>query len=133
MTHVHVGLVVPGLDVEEDGGLGDHLRLLGLLLVVGLQPLLGDPLLLLVILLLVAAEQIHVVIVVLGSGGRSATHVRGGVFLRLGELLHTGGEGLDVVVPPEGVGRVLGGPGQSLKHGGVSLTGDIPAQQTCLC
>merc|ERR1719442_299901 len=90
------------------------------------MPLLGDPLLLLVILLLVAAEQIHVVIVVLGSGGRSATHVRGGVLLRLGELLHAGGEGLDVVVPPEGVGRVLGGPGQSLKHGGVSLTGNIP-------
>ena len=47
MTHVHVGLVVPGLDVEEDGGLGNNLGLLGLLLVVCLQSLLGDPLLLL--------------------------------------------------------------------------------------
>ena len=70
MTHVHVGLVVPGLDVEEDGGLGDHLRLLGLLLVVGLKPLLGDSLLLLVILLLVGSEQVDIIIVIIrGRGG----------------------------------------------------------------
>ena len=35
---VHIGLVVPGFDVEEHGGLGDHLRLLGLLRGVGGQP-----------------------------------------------------------------------------------------------
>merc|ERR1712107_638732 len=42
-----VCLVVPGFDIEENRGLGDDLRLLGLLLMVSLQPLLRDPLLLL--------------------------------------------------------------------------------------
>ena len=54
---VHVCLVVPGLDVQEDGGLGDEGWLLGLLLVVGLQPLLRDPLLLLTLLFVGAAKN----------------------------------------------------------------------------
>ena len=93
MTHVHVGLVVPGLDVEEDGGLGDHLRLLGLLLVVGLQPLLGDPLLLLVVLLLVRPKQIHVVVVLLcrSRGGLGSRSGAGGSV----KFVHSGLQGED--------------------------------------
>ena len=52
---VHVSLVVPRLDVEEDGGLGDEGGLLGLLLVIRLQPLLRDSLLLLTLLFVRAA------------------------------------------------------------------------------
>merc|ERR1712209_263578 len=39
---IHVSLVVPWLHVEEDRCLGDHLGLLGFLLMVGLESLLGD-------------------------------------------------------------------------------------------
>ena len=132
MTHVHVGLVVPGLDVEEDGGLGDHLRLLGLLLVVGLQPLLGDSLLLLVVLLVIRPEKIHIIIVIVLTGRGSATtaHIGRGVLAGLGELVHAGREGLDVVVPSQGVRSVgLGGSGQGLVHSGVGLAGDKPTDE----
>ena len=69
---VHVGLVVPGLDVQKDGGLGDEGGLLGLLLVVGLQPLLPDPDLLRILLLVgVGAEEVDVIVVVVIGGGGS--------------------------------------------------------------
>ena len=65
---LHVGFVVPRLDVEQDRRLGDDGRLLGLLGGVGGYPL-GLDALLLGLVLVVRAEQVHV-IVVIGGGGR---------------------------------------------------------------
>merc|ERR1719204_889844 len=91
--------VVPWLDVEEDGGLGDHLGLLGLLLVVGLQPLFGDPLLLLVVLFIIRPEEIHIIIIILCRSG-SGLGSRGFSFTTV-KLVNTSlqgeDEGLEVV------------------------------------
>lgn len=90
---VHVRLVVPGLDVQEDGGLGNEGGLLGLLLVVGLQPLLPDPDLLRVLLLVgIGAEEVDVIVfVVIGRGGGS----RGGGLATLLERSNAVLEGED--------------------------------------
>merc|ERR1719219_1515153 len=87
-THIHVGLVIPRLHIEEDRGFRDHFGLLGLLLVVGLQPLLSDPLLLLVIGLLVRPEEVDVIVLLLcGSWGGLGSRGRGGTSF---EFVHSG-------------------------------------------
>ena len=60
-------------DIEENRGLGDDLRLLGLLLMVSLQPLLRDPLLLLAFLLIGASKEVDVIVFLLSRSrlGRS--------------------------------------------------------------
>ena len=50
------------LDIKENRRLGDDLRLLGLLLMVSLQPLLRDPLLLLAFLLIGASKEVDVIV-----------------------------------------------------------------------
>merc|ERR1740129_330701 len=60
-----VSLVVPGLDVKEDRGLGDDLCLFGLLLMISFQPLLSDPLLLLTLLLVRASKEVNIVVLLL--------------------------------------------------------------------
>ena len=49
--------IAPHLDIKQDRGFGDDGGLLGLLLMVRLQPLLSDPLLLLGLLLVTATCQ----------------------------------------------------------------------------
>merc|ERR1719178_127147 len=103
-------LVILGLHVKEYIGLCDHLRLFGFLGMVCRETLLSDPLLLLVILLFITPEQVHVIVIITGSScPRTPSSVGGGIFGRLWELLHAGGEGLDMIVPSERVGSVLGG------------------------
>merc|ERR1712062_411655 len=117
-----------GFHIEEDGGLGNHFGFLGLLLVVSLQPLLSNSLLLLIIRLLIRPEEVHIIIVILLLGrGTASTHIGRGVLAGLGELVHAGSEGLDVVVPSQRV-RSLGfrSSGQSLEDGGVRLAGYKP-------
>merc|ERR1719516_955317 len=98
-------LIIPRLHVEENRGLGNHLGFLGFLLVISLKTLFGDPLLFLVVFFVIRAEQINIIVVILsGSSSWSCTSniALGG----LGKLLHSSSEGLDVVVPPEGVGEL---------------------------
>lgn len=76
----HVGLIIPGLDVQDDGGLGDDNRLLGLLgLVLGKAGGLGG-FSLGVLLLVFRAEEVEVV-VLLGRGSRGSRAVLGGSLL----------------------------------------------------
>lgn len=101
------GVHLPGLDVEDNGGLGDVHLALGSL---GGELLLGPPLDLgqvLRVVLVVGAEEVEVVVVVTtlgsgGGGGRLLGSLAGG---EGGPLLL--GEGLDVVEPAAEV-RELG-------------------------
>ena len=72
------------LDIKENRGLGDDLRLLGLLLMVGLQPLLRDPLLLLAFLLIGASKEVDVIVFLLSrsrlGGSRLGRSRLGGWF-----------------------------------------------------
>ena len=72
------------LDIKENRGLGDDLRLLGLLLMVGLQPLLRDPLLLLAFLLIGASKEVDVIVFLLSrsrlDGSRLGRSRLGGWF-----------------------------------------------------
>ena len=72
------------LDIKENRGLGDDLRLLGLLLMVSLQPLLRDPLLLLAFLLIGASKEVDVIVFLLSrsrlGGSRLGRSRLGGWF-----------------------------------------------------
>merc|ERR1719245_2229923 len=91
---------------------------------VSFQALLGNPLLFLIILFIVRAKEINIIIVVISSGGRCSTT---DIALRsFGELLHASAEGLDVIVPPKGMGVLrCRSFAQSLVHLGISLRRDI--------
>ena len=66
---VHVSLIVPGLVVEEHGGLGNDSGLLGLLGMVCSEALLSDPLGLRGLLfLIVGSKQVDIVVVIFGRG-----------------------------------------------------------------
>ena len=56
------------LDIKENGGLGDDCRLFGLLLMISLQPLLGDSLLLLTLFLIRASKEVNIVVLLLSRG-----------------------------------------------------------------
>merc|ERR1719365_62110 len=62
---VVVRLVIPWLDIKEDGCLSDDPRLLRFLLMIGLQPLLSDPLLLLTLLLVRASKEVDIIVLLL--------------------------------------------------------------------
>ena len=68
---IHIGLVIPGLHVKENVGLGDHFGLLSFLGMVGRETLLGDSLLLLVILLLIRSKEVDIIIIIGSCGGGS--------------------------------------------------------------
>lgn len=72
----HVGGVVPGLDVEEDVGLANHL--LASLLGLSLLLLLLKILLVLLILLIIITEEVDLVFLLLGRGGGSGGSGSGG-------------------------------------------------------
>merc|ERR1719220_940978 len=80
------------------------------------------------------SEQIHIIIIIILAGrSPTSTHIGRAVLASLGELVHAGSEGLDVVVPSEGVRSVgLRGSGQGLEHGSVRLAGDKPLDITVL-
>ena len=65
------------LDIKENRGLGDDLRLLGLLLMVGLQPLLRDPLLLLAFLLIGASKEVDVIVFLLSRSRLGGSRLGG--------------------------------------------------------
>ena len=102
------------LHIKQDRCLGDNSSLLGLLLMVSLQPLLGDSLLLLRLLFVTenksrkksiaifranrpGSKEVDIIVVI--SCGRSSSATKGKSGAGLGELLHSGAEGLDVIVP----------------------------------
>ena len=58
-------MLIAHLDIKEDGSLSDDLRLLGFLLMIGLQPLLSDPLLLLTLLLVRASKEVDIIVLLL--------------------------------------------------------------------
>merc|ERR1719318_1765090 len=119
---VHVGLIVPRLDIEKNGGFGNEGWLLSLFVSISLQSLLGNPL-----LLVLTAEKINIIVVVIASRGSSTSGIVGSVLASLGELFHASTEWLDMVVPAQGVGCVrLGSSSQRLVHSSVSLAWDIP-------
>merc|ERR1719348_640177 len=120
---VHVSLIVPRLHIKQDRCLGDNSSFLGLLLMVSLQPLLGDPLLLLRLLFVTGSKEVDIIVVV--SCGRSSSATKGKSGAGLGELLHSGAEGLDVIVPAQGM-SVLGCGSKSLVDLRVSLAWHIP-------
>merc|ERR1711997_1081405 len=102
---------------------------------VSLQSLLSDSLLLFIIRLLIRPEEIHIIIVlvILAGRGTTSTHIGRGVLAGLGELVHAGSEGLDVVVPSQGVGSLgFWSSGESLEHAGVGLAGNKPLDITVL-
>merc|ERR1719458_392472 len=106
---VHVSLVVPGLHIQQDGGFGDNGFLSSFLLMVSLQPLLGDPLLLLGLLLVAGSKKINIVVIVSGGGGggRSSSATKRESGACFWELFHSGAKRLDVVVPAKGM-SILG-------------------------
>jgi len=115
---LHVGLIVPGLDVHGDNRLGSGLHLAGLLCGVLCEALLTDTGVLSILLLVVGTEEVNFVIVLLlsvGGGlggvdgelsglGAVGSELLGGVAGERGEL---GLERGDVLVPAGSVG-VLG-------------------------
>jgi hypothetical protein len=116
---VHVCLVIPGLNVKGDDGLGSRLYLAGLLLVVLGKTLSLDTLSLLIDLI-VRAEQVDIIVVLLSlllgglrrvDGELTGLGAVGGSLLGwvTGEGLELALEGEDVVVPPPGVRELLGG------------------------
>merc|ERR1719220_908373 len=80
------------------------------------------------------SEQINIIIIIILAGrSPTSTHIGRAVLASLGELVHAGSEGLDVVVPSEGVRSVgLGGSGEGLVHSGVGLAGDKPLNVTVI-
>merc|ERR1719422_128296 len=94
-----------------------------LLLMVSLQPLLGDPLLLLRLLFVTGSKEVDIIVVI--SCGRNSSATKGKSGAGLGELLHSGAEGLDVIVPAQGM-SVLGCGSKSLVDLRVSLAWHIP-------
>jgi len=114
---LHVGLIVPGLDVHGDNRLGGGLRLASLLCGVLLEALLTDTGVLSILLLVVRAEEVDIVIIVLGvlgglggvDGKLSGLGAVGSELLGwvTGQRRELGLERGDVLVPAVGVG-VLG-------------------------
>ena len=103
-----------------------------LLLVVSLQPLLSDSLLLLIIRLLIRPKEVHVILIVVLAGcSTTSTHIGRGVLAGLGELVHAGSEGLDVVVPSQGVRSLgFGSSGEGLIDGSICLARNKPLDIT---
>lgn len=114
---LHVGLIVPGLDVHGDNRLGGGLRLASLLCGVLLEALLTDTGVLSILLLVVRAEEVDIVIILLGvlgglggvDGKLSGLGAVGSELLGwvTGQRRELGLERGDVLVPAVGVG-VLG-------------------------
>lgn len=75
----HRGLIVPGLDVEDDGRLGNDNGLLGLLgLVLGETSSLGS-LGSSILFLIIRTEEIDVIVRLLGGNGTTGSILRGGL------------------------------------------------------
>ena len=87
---IHVCLIIPRLDIQKNGGLGDQGRFLGLFGSISGQTLFTDLGSFGIFLLLIGTEKIDVVIVIISSGGTTGD-VRGCVLGSLGELFPTGG------------------------------------------
>lgn len=97
----HVGLIVPWLDVEQHGRLGDQGGLLGLLLRVGGDTFLTDTRCLSAFFLVVGSEQVNIIIVISWLGGRNGTLGAGscGKGLATPSSLLLSAERSDVLVP----------------------------------
>lgn len=118
---LHVGLIVPGLDVHQHGALGDQGGLLRLLGIVSLDALGLDAGLLSGLLLILRSEQVDVIIS-LGGGGLGAGHLGHSGSSPL--CLLRGGEGGNVAVPTGSVDQVSSrGLAQGVEHGGIGLGG----------
>ena len=132
LKSLHVGLIVPWLDIHGDNGLGSWLDLTLLLLSVLLQALLADTGSLGILLLVVRSEKINILILLLSGWGLGWVQgnlsglwaVSGvwlsGIALEGSELLRVRG---DVLVPSGSV-WVLGsiwGTGEGLVGGNISL------------
>ena len=70
---VHIGLIIPGLDIERDGGLSDGLGLVGLLGSVLSKTLSLELLGGIIDLLVIRTEKIDIIIFLLGSSSRSSS------------------------------------------------------------
>ena len=82
---IHVSLIIPRLDIQKNGGLGDQGRFLGLFGSISGQTLFTDLGSFGIFFLLIGTEKIDVVIVII-SGGGTTGGVRGCVLGSLGEL-----------------------------------------------
>lgn len=127
---LHVGLVVPRLDVESDERLGGGAGALGGLLLVVLGNTLGLDALGLLVDLVVGAEEVDVIVVLLGGGGRGGEgggEKGGGLGLVTGQVLVLSLVRGDVLVPAGDVGELVGvgGLAESLVNGDIGLRGRV--------
>merc|ERR1719220_3358261 len=78
------------------------------------------------------SEQIHIIIIIILAGrSPTSTHIGRGVLASLGELVHAGSEGLDVVVPSQGVRSLgFGSSGEGLIDGSICLARNKPLDIT---
>merc|ERR1719500_959460 len=129
---VHVSLIVPGLHIKENRGFGNDSSLLGLLLMVSLQPLLSDPLLLLRLLFVAGSKEIDIIVIISSCCSRSSSATKRESRAGFRELLHAGAKRLDVVVPAKGMG-ILGCSSKSLIHLCVGLAWHKPLDVAVIC
>lgn len=120
---LEVSLIIPGLDVKGDHGLGNDSGLLGLLGGVLSKTLLTDAGSLGILLLVGGTEEVHVILILI-SGLDNKGKLREGLLVTgeggAGSLVVSG----DLTVPPAKVGVLLGGRGgDGLEDDGVSLGG----------
>jgi hypothetical protein len=128
LQSLHIRLIIPRLDLERHNRLGDSLRLVGFLCVVGSNTL-GLDSLGLSIVFVIGAKEVDIVIV-LGSGSRSSlrTAYKGLTGLAgAGERIKLSGIGLDVIVPPRRVGGRWG-LREELEEVNISLRWSVPVE-----